>query len=677
MDRAAGADHSSEPQIWDGHGAAPRAVQGRSHSRPSDFRPGRLSAPFAAARVRRNPFPLPIVGRVAGGAWLAACLVLLAALALPANAQTFEETRRSGDCRDLDLRGPSCGIGSYIDRRASGYRETGKIATASDADLWSVIFERGQTYVIEVKGAGDAGGDNGGTLPDPVVEIYELSYNYNTDRWSGTPRASNDNASVTNNNARVVYTYPDVNELQTPVGIRVSGANGAMGTYTVSVTRGFQKFALTETTDCAGDETTACSIEVGGIERGTLSSGSDNDAWAVPLEEGKTYQIDARGVDTGGGTLPDPTLKLTVVAGSILTTSSTDNDDGTGKDARVERTIGTGLGNTYYVVVHAKPTTSGGTYTLTVTDISPPLVPPGIPRSLMAAPGDGEVVLTWRTPTNLGGGPLEGFEHRHAAGTSVPSETPWVTAGNVLTATVTGLDNGTAYAFEVRAVNAAGAGDAATATAALLSETTDCIDDVFTTCTIEVGGTERGDLPAGDADYWSVTLTAERTYVFEVKGAGDADGDNGGTLPDPSAFLYETGTTLPVAGNDNIASDNKNARISYMVPTGKGGQHFVRVGRGMGAVPGTYTLTVTDITSMSQEEDSTPAAQVTETTDCSTTNLTCTFDIGDIVDGALDSSTDIDSWQVDLEAGKTYQFDVEGRDGGGGRSAVGSDNHSL
>ena len=91
------------------------------------------------------------------------------------------------------------------------------------------------------------------------------------------------------------------------------------------------------------------------------------------------------------------------------------------------------------------------------------------------------MVLTWRAPTNLGGGPLEGYEYRHAAGTSVPSDTPWVSAGRVLTATVTGLDNGTAYAFEVRAVNAAGAGDAATATATLLTETTDCAGGIHTT----------------------------------------------------------------------------------------------------------------------------------------------------------------------------------------------------
>lgn len=56
------------------------------------LRPGRLAAPFAAAWVRRGPLLLQNIGRLAGG-WLAACLLLLAALGLPAHAQTLEETR--------------------------------------------------------------------------------------------------------------------------------------------------------------------------------------------------------------------------------------------------------------------------------------------------------------------------------------------------------------------------------------------------------------------------------------------------------------------------------------------------------------------------------------------------------------------------------------------------------
>ena len=204
----------------------------------------------------------------------------------------------------------------------------------------------------------------------------------------------------------------------------------------------------------------------------------------------------------------------------------------------------------------------------------------------------------------LGGGPLEGYEYRHAAGTSVPSETPWVSAGTALTATVTGLENGTAYAFDVRAVNAAGGGAAATATATLLTETTDCSADSMTTCTIDVGGTERGDLPTGDADNWGVTLIAGRTYQFDVKGAGDTDGDNGGTLPDPTGVLIDS-NGAPVASNNDISGTNKNSRFTYLVPAMEGGKYFFSARR-TGTGTGTYTIIVTDITPMMQGEDSTP-----------------------------------------------------------------------
>ena len=61
--------------------------------------------------------------------------------------------------------------------------------------------------------------------------------------------------------------------------------------------------------------------------------------------------------------------------------------------------------------------------------------------------------------------PLAGYEYRHAKGASAPSETAWQSIGTGPTATVGSLTNGTEYAFEVRAVSAAGEGDPATATA--------------------------------------------------------------------------------------------------------------------------------------------------------------------------------------------------------------------
>ena len=235
-------------------------------------------------------------------------MLALAALALAvperAQAQTLEDRLPSGDCRDLNEY-PNCGIGSSIDQRAGGYSDGGAIQSAGDGDLWTVVLYRAQSYLIEVKGAGDPGGDNGGTLPDPWVEIYELTYNMGTRRFDPTLRASNDNVSATNKNAGVVYTYPPGTTPQTPIGIRVRGANGATGSYTVSV-KGLEGLPLTETTDCASLQSDTCTIEVGGTVRGAVSPFTDTDAWAIVLEEGRGYQIDARGVDSGGGTLPEP-----------------------------------------------------------------------------------------------------------------------------------------------------------------------------------------------------------------------------------------------------------------------------------------------------------------------------------------------------------------------------------
>ncbi len=91
---------------------------------------------------------------------------------------------------------------------------------------------------------------------------------------------------------------------------------------------------------------------------------------------------------------------------------------------------------------------------------------PSVPQTVSATPGDGEVTLTWEAPANDGGSAVTGYEYRYAAGTAVPTETAWHSAGTSLTATIASLTNGTAYAFEVRAVNDAGEGDPATATAA-------------------------------------------------------------------------------------------------------------------------------------------------------------------------------------------------------------------
>ena len=76
---------------------------------------------------------------------------------------------------------------------------------------------------------------------------------------------------------------------------------------------------------------------------------------------------------------------------------------------------------------------------------------PGAPRNLLADATDGAVTLTWDAPASDGGAAITDYEYR------INGQNPWISTGSTETThTVTGLDNGTSYVFEVRAVNAAG-----------------------------------------------------------------------------------------------------------------------------------------------------------------------------------------------------------------------------
>ena len=76
---------------------------------------------------------------------------------------------------------------------------------------------------------------------------------------------------------------------------------------------------------------------------------------------------------------------------------------------------------------------------------------PGSPQNLTVVAGNGEVVLTWDAPTRDGGAEITDYEYR------IDRRNPWVSIGSTQTThTLTGLINGRAYVFEVRAVNRIG-----------------------------------------------------------------------------------------------------------------------------------------------------------------------------------------------------------------------------
>ena len=73
---------------------------------------------------------------------------------------------------------------------------------------------------------------------------------------------------------------------------------------------------------------------------------------------------------------------------------------------------------------------------------------PGAPTNLLLEVGDGQVTLRWEAPEDDGGAAITDYEYR------IDGKGEWISTGSTdTTHTVTGLDNGREYTFEVRAVN--------------------------------------------------------------------------------------------------------------------------------------------------------------------------------------------------------------------------------
>ena len=100
---------------------------------------------------------------------------------------------------------------------------------------------------------------------------------------------------------------------------------------------------------------------------------------------------------------------------------------------------------------------------------------PRAPASFTATAGNAKVDLSWMEPESNGGSAITKYRYRYAAGSTVPSSVSWrdvpdsddagASTADERGVTVTGLVNETQYAFEVQAVNSAGEGPAASASA--------------------------------------------------------------------------------------------------------------------------------------------------------------------------------------------------------------------
>ena len=298
---------------------------------------------------------------------------------------------------------------------------------------------------------------------------------------------------------------------------------------------------------------------------------------------GRSYRVDLRGRDTGDGTLFDPYLRGIHDRDGNLVPGTADDDGGEGYNSRV--TFTPAESGAYYLAAGAW--SGRGTYTVAVTDTSPPPEPP--PAELhatglrvadaVAKEGD-DAEIEFRVtldsaatePVTVdyatwGGTAVAGEDYEAASGTLTfaPGETEKTVRVTVIDDAVE--DSGETFRLVLSNPSGAGLADA------------EAVGTILNAETLTVGGSSvagriispRSDPTNPEVDWFEVELEAGRTYRIDQEGVATGRGTIDPWLRGISDNREQLSDLLPGTSNDD--THNSNSRV-YFTPE-EDGTYFI------------------------------------------------------------------------------------------------------
>ena len=539
----------------------------------------------------------------------------------------------------------------------NGARVTGSIATNGDKDWFRAPLKAHRIYQIDVKG--DSSTDDGGTLANAGLTLYDASGTAITGESTNTGGAGN--------NARRIYR-PSSNRT---IYIEARDDDDSdTGTYTV---------ALTDVTngnisEPAGQDFSDSLVMnplgrvlVGGTVDGAIDPAGDGDRFHVILEGGVEYHIQLRGSPSSDGTLANPKLEVTHGGGGSSETN--DNVSSTNKNSRIDYQVATNRGGNHAIIAKSATSNGKGTYTLTVSESRDDCSEGtgSTCRLTVGGGGAGEIEIDGDTDwfrLNVVANRIYRFDVRGDSSTDRGGTlanaglTLYDASGTAISGASNnrgGDDDNARYIFratadgtifmEARDDNGAGIG---TYTVALTDVTDENISEpagqdfpnsnADTPGRILIGRTVQGNVgTAGDGDRFLVNLDHGVDYRIELKGQAT----NNGTLPDPRLRI------VPIDGGDFEENDNHggsaNSRIDYEVASDGGGTYAIIVRSAITQDTGTYQLSVSFLD------------------DCwGDTTTTCQVEVGGATTGDIHRNGDTDWFGASLIADRTYRIDVKG-----------------
>ena len=516
---------------------------------------------------------------------------------------------------------------------AVGGSATGEIELGGDHDWFAVTLEAGKTYLFDLEGLATSAG----TLSDPY--LYGL-YDAAGDLLAGT---TNDDGGA-GGNSRVAFTATE----DATYYVSAGGYQSSRGTYKLSVTEVADDFgAWTGTTG---------TVAVGGTATGEIEFGGDRDWFAVTLEAGKIYRFDLEGSRTDAGTLSDPYLRGIHDADGDRIAGTRSDDGGTGLNSRVEFTATEDA--TYYVSAGSSSSHAEGTYTLSVEEVPDDFTAGTDTTGAVAVDGTatGEIEFggdrDWFAVT-LEAGKTYRFDLEGLATSAGTLPDPYLNglydaAGDLIAGTTNddgGAGSNSRVAFtateDATYYVSAGANGSSTGTYTLsvTEDTDDFTAGTDTAGTVTVGGSATGEIElGGDRDWFAVELEAGKTYRFDLEGSPTS----AGTLSKPYLRgIHDAAGDLIAGTTNNNGGTGKNSRVTFT--TTEDATYYVSAGA-VGSNTGTYKLSVEEV-----PDDFTAG-----------TETSGTVAVGGSATGEIELGGDRDWFAVELEAGKTYRFDLEG-----------------
>jgi hypothetical protein len=195
-------------------------------------------------------------------------------------------------------------------------------------------------------------------------------------------------------------------------------------------------------------------------------------------------------------------------------------------------------GTTYYFKVAAINSAGTGTYTSPAS--ATPVTVPGAPTSVSATAGNAQATVTWTAPSNTGGSAITGYSVTGAPGGSC-------TTTGATSCVVTGLTNGTAYTFQVAAINAQGTGTASTASSSI---TPLGVPDAPTSVSATAGNSQAV------VTFTAPTNTGGSTITGYAASCTSSNGGAAGTVTGSGSPLTVTGLTNGKTYTCEVTADN-------------------------------------------------------------------------------------------------------------------------